>query len=38
MKGGGNFMISEDTLIYDVVLEHPETEAVFKNHGIRCFG
>lgn len=31
-------MYNQDTLIFDVVLEHPEAEKVFKNHGIRCFG
>ena len=31
-------IINENTLIYDVIIEHPEVENVFKAHGIRCFG
>ena len=31
-------MINENSLIYDVILEHPETKKVFRKYGIRCFG
>jgi iron-sulfur cluster repair protein YtfE (RIC family) len=31
-------VVNKDTLIYDVVLEHPEAEEVFRKHGIRCSG
>jgi hypothetical protein len=35
---GGVGMINEDSLIYDVILEHPETKKVFRKYGIKCFG
>ena len=31
-------MITADSLIYDVILEHQEAEKVFRKYGIRCFG
>jgi Domain of unknown function (DUF1858). len=31
-------MITQDMIIRDVLIEHPEAEDVFRRHGIGCFG
>jgi hypothetical protein len=31
-------MITKDTMIKDILADHPEAETVFNQHGIRCFG
>ncbi|MBA1333670.1 MAG: hypothetical protein HPY66_0063 [Firmicutes bacterium] len=31
-------MYNKDTIIKDVLKEHPEAEEVFKKNGIACFG
>jgi hypothetical protein len=31
-------MITKDTMIKDILADHPEAETVFNQYGIRCFG
>lgn len=31
-------MIDKNFIVADVIFNHPETEKVFQNFGIRCFG
>lgn len=31
-------MIGEGTQIYQLLVEHPEAEEVFRKYGISCFG
>ena len=31
-------MITKDTMIKDILADHPEVESVFKQYGIQCFG
>ncbi len=35
---GGVYMINRDTLIRELLSKYPETENVFSEFGIRCFG
>jgi len=31
-------MITKNTIIFDVVIENPEVEKLFRKYGIKCFG
>lgn len=37
MNGGDN-LYGKESIIKDVLREHPEAEEVFRKFGIKCFG